>query len=147
MTSTRPPTSDPWSSVSITPSASAPWPCSPEKSDRENPPPSGMPPQNSTPRNTASSGSILEFYRLLLAELGIQSTSHSRAFFVRAIRHEILDLALAKKIKPVLIVDEASLMRLDVFAELHNLTQFEGDSKPYLPMVLAGQNNLIDRLR
>jgi len=96
---------------------------------------------------TASSGSILEFYRLLLAELGIESTSTSRAFLLRTIRHEILDLTLGKKIKPVLIVDEASLMRLDVFAELHNLTQFEGDSKPYLPMVLAGQNNLVDRLR
>lgn len=37
-------------------------------------------------------------------------------------------------------------MRLDVFAELHTLTQFEGDSKPYLPMILAGQNNLADNL-
>ena len=37
-------------------------------------------------------------------------------------------------------------MRLEVFAELHTICQFEKDSKPYLPMVLAGQNNLIDKL-
>ncbi len=46
----------------------------------------------------------------------------------------------------VLVVDEASLLRLEVFAELHTLCQFEMDSKPYLPLVLAGQSNLIDKL-
>lgn len=95
---------------------------------------------------TAASGSILEFYRLLLGELGIESSSPSRAFLIRTIRREILDLAIGKKIKPVLIVDEASLMRLEVFAELHTITQFEGDGKHYLPLVLAGQNNLVDKL-
>jgi len=95
---------------------------------------------------TASSGSILEFYRLLLGEMGVESASPSRAFLIRTIRREILDLAWGKKIKPVLIVDEASLMRLDVFTELHTLTQFEGDGKHYLPLILAGQNNLVDRL-
>ena len=48
--------------------------------------------------------------------------------------------------KVVLMVDEASLMRLEVFAELHTICQFEKDSKPYLPMILAGQNSLIDKL-
>lgn len=95
---------------------------------------------------TASSGSILEFYRLLLAELGFDTSSPSRAFLIRTIKRETLDLYLAKKIKPVLIIDEASLMRLDVFAELHTITQFEKDSKPYLPLILAGQNNLVDKL-
>ncbi len=51
-----------------------------------------------------------------------------------------------KKQKPVLIIDEASILRLDVFTELHTITQFEGDSKPVLPIILAGQNNLIDNL-
>jgi type II secretory pathway predicted ATPase ExeA len=45
-----------------------------------------------------------------------------------------------------LVIDKASLLRLDVFAELHTLTQFENDSKPYLPIVLAGQSNLVDNL-
>jgi len=59
-----------------------------------------------------------------------------------------LNLELAdKKQKPVFIIDEASLLRLDVFTELHTITQFEGDSKPILPIILAGQNNLIDNLQ
>lgn len=95
---------------------------------------------------TASSGSILEFYRQLLAELDINTASSSRAVLTRLIKTQITDLIRAKRLQPLLIVDEASLLRLDVFAELHTITQFEGDSKPWLPMILAGQNNLADNL-
>ena len=95
---------------------------------------------------TACSGSILEFYRLFLAELNIDKSSTSRAVMIRLIKKEIQELVLGKKLKVVLIVDEASLMRLEVFAELHTLTQFDGDSKPLLPLLLAGQNNLLDKL-
>lgn len=95
---------------------------------------------------TATSGSILEVYRQLLAELDIQTASSSRAILTGLIRTQILALVQSKKQQPVLIIDEASLLRLDVFAELHTLTQFEGDSKPYLPIILAGQNNLADNL-
>lgn len=95
---------------------------------------------------TASSGSILELYRNILSELGIQNTGSSRTHMIRRIKHEITELATGKKITPVLIVDEASLLRLDVFSELHTLTQFEQDSKPYLPLILAGQANLVDNL-
>lgn len=95
---------------------------------------------------TASSGSILELYRQLLAELAIERNSTSRTVMVRLIKSEIQQLVLGKKLKVVLIIDEASLMRLEVFAELHTVCQFEQDSKPYLPIILAGQNNLIDKL-
>lgn len=95
---------------------------------------------------TATSGSILEVYRQLLSELDIQTASSSRAILTGLIRTQILGLVQSKKQQPVLIIDEASLLRLDVFAELHTLTQFEGDSKPYLPIILAGQNNLADNL-
>lgn len=95
---------------------------------------------------TATSGSILELYRQLLAELDVRTASSSRAILTGQIRSQILNLVQTRKQQPVLIVDEASLLRLDVFAELHTLTQFEGDSKPYLPMILAGQNNLADNL-
>jgi general secretion pathway protein A len=46
----------------------------------------------------------------------------------------------------VLIVDEASLMRLEVFAELHTICQFEKDAKPWLPIILVGQTSLADKL-
>jgi len=95
---------------------------------------------------TATSGSILEVYRQLLAELDINTAASSRAVLTRMIRQQIIDLAVIKKQHPLLVIDEASLLRLDVFAELHTLTQFQGDSKPWLPMILAGQNNLADNL-
>ena len=37
-------------------------------------------------------------------------------------------------------------MRVEVFRELHTIGQFEMDSKPLMPIILAGQNNLIDKL-
>lgn len=95
---------------------------------------------------TASAGSILELYRQILAELGLQSTGTSRVTLTKLIKREIQELVLGKKMKIALVVDEASLLRLDVFQELHTLTQFDGDSKPYLPIILAGQSHLIDKL-
>lgn len=96
---------------------------------------------------TASAGSILELYRQILAELGHDEAGTSRARMTRTIRREVLERVQSKKIHTVLVIDEASLLRLEVFAELHTLTQFEHDSKPYLPIVLAGQANLVDHLR
>ena len=65
---------------------------------------------------------------------------------VKEIKKEIIDYVCEKKMKIVLVIDEASLMRLEVFAELHTICQFEKDSKPWLPIILAGQNNLVDKL-
>jgi general secretion pathway protein A len=95
---------------------------------------------------TAVSGSILEMYRLLLAELGIETSSASRAFLIRRIKKEVTHLVCEKKMKAVLLIDEASLLRLEVFTELHTLCQFEQDSRAWLPIILAGQSTLIDKL-
>lgn len=94
---------------------------------------------------TACSGSILEFYRFFLAELNIDRAG-SKAVMIRTIKKAIQEIVLEKKMKIVLVVDEASLIRLEVFAELHTITQFEADSKPWLPIILAGRTNLIDNL-
>ncbi|RNC67966.1 MAG: DUF2075 domain-containing protein [Desulfuromonadales bacterium] len=96
---------------------------------------------------TATSGSILELYRQILGEFGNESTSSSRAVMTKSIKQEILELTLGKKMKVVLVIDEASLLRMEVFAELHTLTQFEQDSKPWLPVILAGQANLLENLK
>lgn len=96
---------------------------------------------------TATSGSILEFYRQLLQALDNDNTSLSKAFYTREIRKEVKELIKEKGQKPVVVVDEASLLRLEVLIELHTVTQFEGDSKPWLPIILAGQINLEDNLR
>jgi general secretion pathway protein A len=95
---------------------------------------------------TATSGSILELYRQLCSELEVDIASSSRAVLTRIIRRQILELTTTRKQKVILIIDEASLLRLEVFIELHTITQFEADSKPLLPIILAGQNNLVDLL-
>lgn len=95
---------------------------------------------------TAVAGSILELYRQILSELGLEVGSNSRAVMVRRIKQEVLEYVRGKKMNVLLVIDEASLLQLAVFAELHTLTQFDSDSKPYLPVVLAGQANLVDNL-
>ncbi|MFO8001360.1 MAG: AAA family ATPase [Marinilabilia sp.] len=95
---------------------------------------------------TASSGSIMEFYRQLKDALDIYLSSNSKVVMVKNIKKEIVSLVLEKKQKVVLIVDEASLMRLEVFAEIHTICQFEKDAKPWLPIILVGQISLVDKL-
>jgi hypothetical protein len=39
-----------------------------------------------------------------------------------------------KKMEVALIVDEASLLRLELFVELHTVCQFENDSRPNITL-------------
>lgn len=96
---------------------------------------------------TASGGSILELYRQLCWTLEMETKSSSRAVMTRMIQTQVKKIAEGKKQNLALLIDEASLLRLDVFLELHTLTQFEADSKPLLPIVFAGQSNLLDKLQ
>jgi len=96
---------------------------------------------------TASTGSIIELYRQIVEELGIDRSSTSRAVMTSIIKNEIREFVQGKKMKTVLIIDEASLLRMEVFAELHTLVQFEKDSKTWLPVILAGQPTLVDKLQ
>jgi hypothetical protein len=51
----------------------------------------------------------------------------------RIIQTQIQDSIEGKRQKIALVIDEASLLRLEVFMELHTLTQFQGESKPPCP--------------
>lgn len=95
---------------------------------------------------TATSGSILELYRQITAEMGIYQSSNSRVIMTKLIKDEIKELVDGKKMKVILIIDEASLLRMEVLSELHTLCQFHKDSKPWLPLILAGQSTLIDKM-
>jgi len=95
---------------------------------------------------TATTGSPLELYRQICAEMGIAQSTNSKALIIRLIKNEVEELVCSKKVNVVLIIDEASLLRLEVFVELHTIAQFDKDSKPYLPIILAGQATLIDKL-
>ncbi len=95
---------------------------------------------------TATTGSILDLYRQIAAELGMYQSSNSKAVMTRLIRKAVMDLVEDRKIKAMLIIDEASLFRLEVFAELHTIIQFHQDTRGLLPVILAGQSSLVDKL-
>lgn len=95
---------------------------------------------------TATSGPVLELYRQITTEMGIHQSSNSKATMIRLIKKEIEELVNGKKMKVLLVIDEASLLRIEVLAELHTITQFHKDSKPWLPVILAGQSNLVDKM-
>lgn len=93
----------------------------------------------------ASSGSFLELLRQICLGLGAPPVTNSVTRLLAVIRDSLSDI-VAKKQVPLLLIDEAHLMRLEVFAELHTLAQRDFDSRPLLPMVLSGQTSLVDKL-
>ena len=93
----------------------------------------------------ASSGSIVEILKQICIALDIEWSAISLAKLMHSVRSAVAEIGKRKQV-PVLIIDEASLLRLEVFAQLHTIGQFDMDSKPLLPIILAGQNNLLDKL-
>lgn len=95
---------------------------------------------------TATSGAITELYRQIAWSLDLEINTSSRARLTRAIRSAVIDLVDSRKIRPLLIIDEANHLGAEVLAELHVITQYRHDSCPMLPILLAGQTALLDRL-
>jgi type II secretory pathway predicted ATPase ExeA len=89
--------------------------------------------------------SPMELYRQILLNFGIKYLSYQVSLMIAKIREIILDIA-SRKAVPVLIIDEAHLLKRSVFTQLHTLAQFEYDSKPVMPIVLCGQDLLVDHL-
>lgn len=89
--------------------------------------------------------SAIELYRQILLTLGVRYMSYQIAPMISKIRELILEIA-SRKVVPLLIIDEAHLLQRSVFIQLHTLAQFEFDSKPVMPMVLCGQDLLLDHL-
>ena len=96
---------------------------------------------------TGSTGSIIELYKQIANSLGLVNLKSSKTHLAAIIRDEITSLVLEHKKKVVLIIDEASLLRMEVFTELHTIVQFRQDSEMWLPVILAGQSTLIDKLQ
>lgn len=94
----------------------------------------------------ATSGSIIELYRQLCWELDINTQVANRTRLLKIIKDTIREIATTKKQKLAVVVDEAHLLKPDVFAELHTVNQFDHDSKNLFSVILAGQANLLDKL-
>ena len=93
----------------------------------------------------ATSGSLMEPLRQICIASGDLPMSNSIAKMVALVRALLLDITSKKQI-PVLLIDEAHLLRLDVFGRLHTVSQVDFDSRTLVPIVLSGQINLIDKL-
>jgi type II secretory pathway predicted ATPase ExeA len=93
----------------------------------------------------ANTGTYLEMLRQIATALQIDNKAGSLTRISKQIRNVVCEIA-ARKEKPVLIIDEAHLLRLEVFTQLHAINQFDFDSRPVMPLVLCGQNILIDKL-
>jgi len=86
-----------------------------------------------------------ELYRQILLTFGMRFMSYQVSVMMTRIREIILEIA-SRNVVPVLIIDEAHLLKRAVFTQLHTLSQFEFDSKPVMPMILCGQDLLVDHL-
>jgi len=87
---------------------------------------------------------VLDAYAQMNRALGGQDV-RSKSLIYRDIQHGIAQLAAQGK-QPVLILDEADLLRSPLFDELRILLNFEMDSKDPLLLILAGQPQLLAKL-
>ena len=83
-------------------------------------------------------GSALDLLRQIALELGIEP-AHYRGDLVRQISEAIVHLNRSKKQHPILICDEAQLLRHPALEQLPLLLNFDMDSSHYLSLLLIGE--------
>jgi type II secretory pathway predicted ATPase ExeA len=74
-------------------------------------------------------GGLADILKMIAMELGLEGMTTSRAKVLADIRSAVREIVTTKKQQVCLVIDEANLLRPEVFAELHTLTQFDHDSK------------------
>jgi len=87
-----------------------------------------------------------DFYRQLSTGLGLEPHSSFAALYANVSQH-IQDLALQHKLRVILLLDEAHLLPIQVLEQLHVLSNFMRDSKPWLSIVLVGLPDLRETLK
>ena len=85
-----------------------------------------------------TSGSALDLLRQIALELGIEP-AHYRGDLARQISEAIVHLNRSKKQHPILICDEAQLLRHPALEQLPLLLNFDMDSSHYLTLLLIGE--------
>ena len=91
-----------------------------------------------------STVTVIDAYTQLNRALGGQEVC-SKSLLYREIQNGVAQLTAQGK-QPVVILDEADLMRSPLFDELRILLNFEMDSKDPLLLILAGQPQLLAKL-
>ncbi|MCX5756930.1 MAG: AAA family ATPase [Verrucomicrobia bacterium] len=85
-----------------------------------------------------TSGSALDLLRQVALELDLEP-AHMRGDLARQISEAIVRLNQSKKQHPILILDEAQLLRHAALEQLPLLLNFDMDSSHYLTLLLVGQ--------
>lgn len=85
-----------------------------------------------------SNFSPAEFYRDLAWGLGLVP-KQKRSDLCRQIAACITDIFKTKRLIPVIIIDEAQMLKRDILEELLLLTNYEMDSRDYMVLLMVGQ--------
>jgi len=93
-----------------------------------------------------STVTVLEFYKQLATELGLESKYKKNENF-RIIQTEINRLSIEKKVTPVIILDEANYISSAILNDLKIMFNFEMDSKDRAVVLLVGLPQLNNTLR
>ena len=88
-----------------------------------------------------TTGSVIDTFQCLAWGLGLP-TVRTRAVAYRAIRSEITRLACESGQLPVILIDEAHLLRGEVLEHLRLLTNFAMDSQQRLCLLLVGLSEI-----
>ena len=88
---------------------------------------------------------VLDFYRQLNNQLGGEPY-HYKALLFNSIQQNIKERVTNSKKIPVIIFDEAHLLKNENFIELQIITNFNMDATDPALIILAGQPHLGDRL-
>jgi MSHA biogenesis protein MshM len=87
----------------------------------------------------------LDIYRMLATELGLRPSP--RAQIIGDIKRALVTLVDERGLVPILVLDDAQVLRDDVLHELHGLTSLDFDGREYLTLWLIGHPLLDRRLR
>ena len=87
-----------------------------------------------------------DFYRQISTDLGLNPHSTFAALYSSVSQH-IQDLALQHKLRVILVLDEAHMLPIQVLEQLHVLSNFVRDSKPWLSIILVGLPDLRETLK
>lgn len=90
---------------------------------------------------------LADFYRELGDRFRVKLNPHNRWAGTQALRQSWLSQCTQLGVHPVLLIDEAQEMRLDVLSELRLLCSAELDARALLTVVLCGDSRLRDKLR
>ena len=89
--------------------------------------------------------SFTEFMRQILAFFGCDVRNYQMGVMVRMIQDKLLAIQADGR-KCILLIDEAHLLKSDVFAQLHILSQREESKGPLFSLMLCGQEELAEKL-